>query len=98
MPHRPDNLRQVYHIYQVCAEDRDQCVEYCNERGVEIKVHYPIPLYRQKALAFLGHKLGDYPIAERHSQEVMSLPVDQYISREEQSLTIETIKDFYTNQ
>ena len=98
VPHRPDNLRQVYHIYQVCAEDRDQCVEYCNERGVEIKVHYPIPLYRQKALAFLGHKLGDYPMAERHSQEVMSLPVDQYISREEQSLTIETIKDFYTNQ
>ena len=95
IPERPNNLKQVYHIYQIRAENRDKCVKYCLDRGVEVKIHYPIPLYRQKALDFLGYKIGLFPVAELHSKEVMSLPVDQYISRREQDIVVKTIKEFY---
>ena len=98
IPDRPQNLKQVYHIYQICAEDRDQCVRYCLDNGVEVKIHYPIPLYRQKALDFLGHKVGDFPNAERQAGEVMSLPADQYLSREEQDIAIDTINSFYAGR
>ena len=97
LPNRPQNLRQVFHIYQVCAEQRDECVRYCLDKGVEIKIHYPTPLYRQKALAFLGYKLGDFPNAEKQAGKVMSLPADQYLSRDEQDILIKVIRNFYAN-
>ena len=90
-------MKQVYHIYQIRVANRDQCVKYCLDRGVEVKIHYPIPLYRQKALEFLGYENGQFPVTERHSKEVISLPVDQYITQTEQDIVIETIKEFYAN-
>ena len=95
IPDRPKPLKQVYHIYQIRVANRDQCVKYCLDRGVEVKIHYPIPLYRQKALEFLGYEKGQFPVTERHSKEVISLPVDQYITQTEQDIVIETIKEFY---
>ena len=97
IPDRPESVKQVYHIYQIRVTNRDQCVKHCLDRGIEIKIHYPIPLYRQKALEYLGYKTGQFPVTECHSKEVISLPVDQYITQTEQDIVIDTIKEFYTN-
>jgi len=50
IPPRPKNFRLVYHLYIVFAENRDGLVEYCINKGIEAKIHYPIPIYRQPAL------------------------------------------------
>ena len=77
------------------AERRDELAKHCEERGIEVKIHYPLPLYRQPALEFLGHKPGEFPVADRHAQEALTLPVDQHLSRAEQDYVIETIREFY---
>ena len=58
-------------------------------------MHYPIPLHLQEALKYLGYKLGDFPVAEQHCREVISFPVDQHLTREEQDYVIETVREFY---
>lgn len=95
IPPRIEGMRMVYHLYIVFADDRDGLLRHCLDRGIEAKVHYPIPLYRQEALRFLGYKPGDFPVTDRHTTEIITFPVDQHLSREQQDFVIETVRDYY---
>lgn len=95
IPPRNPRTRHVYLLYILFAERRDELLKYCLERGVEAKVHYPIPLYLQDALKFLGYKRGDFPVTDRHAADCITFPVDQHLSRDEQDYVIQTVRDFY---
>jgi dTDP-4-amino-4,6-dideoxygalactose transaminase len=95
IPPRTAGMRRVYHLYMVFAEDRDGLYKYCQAQGIECKIHYPIPLYLQDALAHLGHSQGDFPVADRHTAEIISFPCDQHLSRAEQDHVIATVAKYY---
>ena len=95
IPARNPRTRHVYLLYMLYAEDRDALVDHCLKAGVEAKVHYPLPLYRQKPLATLGYKPGDFPVTDRHAESVISFPVDQHLSQDEQDHVIATVRSFY---
>ena len=59
------------------------------EAGVPTAVHYPMPLHLQECFVYLGYKEGDFPVAERVSKEIMSLPMNPYLSDEEIEYIIE---------
>jgi dTDP-3-amino-2,3,6-trideoxy-4-keto-D-glucose/dTDP-3-amino-3,4,6-trideoxy-alpha-D-glucose/dTDP-2,6-dideoxy-D-kanosamine transaminase len=98
IPPRVPGMRLVYHLYIVFAEDRDGLLKYVQERGIEAKVHYPIPLYRQDALKHLGYEAGAFPVTDRHTTEIITFPTDQHISREEQDYVIETVRSYYAGR
>lgn len=95
IPARSPHMRRVYHLYTLIAERRDALLTYCQERGIECKVHYPIPLYRQDGLAYLGHKTGDFPQADFQAANSITFPCDQHLSRAEQDHVIATVAAFY---
>ncbi len=95
LPPRPANMRCVFHLYVVIAEERDALLQHCQARGIECKVHYPIPLYRQEALRHLGHKRGDFPVADFQAASSITFPCDQHLGRAEQDFVIATVADFY---
>lgn len=95
LPPRPEGRRRVYHLYIVFAEDRDGLLAQCHARGIEAKVHYPIPLYRQAGLAHLGYEAGDFPVADRHVGEIITFPCDQHLSEAEQDFVIKTVREHY---
>jgi dTDP-4-amino-4,6-dideoxygalactose transaminase len=95
LPPRRSDTRNVYLLYMVFADRRDDLLRHCLARGIEAKVHYPLPLYRQDALKFLGHKIGDFPVTDRHARTLISFPVDQHLTRDDQDHVIETVRDFY---
>ena len=88
-------MKIVYHLYMVFAKNRDRLLEYCLQKGIEAKIHYPIPMYRQKAVKFLGHKKGDFPITDYHAKNIITFPCDQHLSKKEISYVIKTVKQFY---
>lgn len=98
LPPRRNRTRNVYLLYMIFAEDRDRLYEHCLNRGVEAKIHYPIPVYRQEALRHLGYGPGDFPVTDRHAREIISFPVDQHLRRAEQDYVIETVRDFYSGK
>ena len=95
IPPRPTDLKIVYHLYIVFAKERDALLEYCLAEGIEAKVHYPVPIYRQPALGHLGHKFGDFPVTDEHTKYIISFPCDQHLSKEEMDFVINTVTKFY---
>jgi dTDP-4-amino-4,6-dideoxygalactose transaminase len=98
IPPRNPRVKHVYLLYVLFAERRDELLKYCIERGIEAKVHYPIPLYQQKALAHYGYKAGAFPVTDRHAKECVTFPVDQHLSRAEMDHVIQTVRNFYAGK
>jgi dTDP-4-amino-4,6-dideoxygalactose transaminase len=67
--------KHVYHLYIVQVENRDRVKQQLSEMGIDTGLHYPVPLHLQDAYRNLGYKAGDFPVSERLSQQILSLPM-----------------------
>jgi aminotransferase EvaB len=95
VPNRDPDVHQVFHIYSICCEQRNELQQYLIEHSVDAKVHYPIPMHLQPAAEYLGHQPGDFSIAENIANTTLSLPVHEFITLEQQDHVIQLIKSFY---
>jgi aminotransferase EvaB len=95
IPTRRSGVRQVFHLYMVRAKDRDQLLKHCIAKGIEAKVHYPIPLPYQKCASHLGYKPGDFPNTERDCRSIITFPAHQHLTAAEVQYVIDTVKEFY---
>ena len=86
----PDR-RHVYHIFAVFVKNRDEVVKRMNAAGVGAGIHYPIAVPLQKCFAELGHKPGDFPVAEQIGAEELTLPVYPEITRVQQDEVVDVL-------
>ncbi len=97
-----DSVKHVYHQYtvRVLASDkaqtldnpnRDKLIARLTEAGIGSMCYYPVPLHVQKAFENLGYKMGDFPISEQLSREVLSLPMYPELSDEQVETVGKTI-------
>lgn len=70
-PGRP----HVYHLYVVRSGRREALEAHLAAHGVATGRHYPVPLHLQPAWAHLGHRAGEFPVAEAAAQRILSLPL-----------------------
>lgn len=81
-----------WHQYVVHVPGRrDELMEYLKGNDIGTLIHYPIPPHLSEAYAYLGHKKGDFPIAEKYADEVLSLPMYNGMYEEEQTKVIEAV-------
>lgn len=81
----------VYAQYSIRVKKRKDLIKTLNDCGVPTAIHYPMPLHLQEAFMALGHKAGDFEVAEQVSHEIMSLPMSGFLSTEQQDYIIEII-------
>jgi UDP-2-acetamido-2-deoxy-ribo-hexuluronate aminotransferase len=81
----------VYGQYTVLVEDRESVQHRLKEAGIPTAVHYPIPLHLQPAYSYLGKCAGDFPVAEKLSGQVMSLPMGPTLTAEQQDKIVFTL-------
>jgi dTDP-4-amino-4,6-dideoxygalactose transaminase len=96
LPERRLNEKIVYHLYMFRAENRDELLAFLLENNIEAKIHYPIPIYRQKGLSHLGHQFGDFPQSDEDAKNLLSLPCDQHLSEEELLFMVHKVGQFYS--
>jgi aminotransferase EvaB len=94
IPQRPTDMRIVYHLYIVYAKNRDGLLQYCQEKGIEAKVHYPVPIYKQKALGANTNKLI-FPETDSQAEKIISFPCDQHLSNSQIDEMINAVQSFY---
>ena len=86
------NDRHVYHIYSVLVDERDRVQDALGSLGIETNIHYPIPVHLQEAHAELGHKKGDFVIAENISARFLSLPMYAELSKKQIAETVNGLR------
>lgn len=95
VPPRNPRVRHTFVTYQLFAKDRNRLLAHCIANGIECKVHYPVPLYRQPGLAHLGYRPGAFPVTDRQAAEAITFPVHQHLARDQLDHAIETVRRFY---
>lgn len=73
LPVSRDDEFDVFHIFGVRCDHRDELRAWLLEQGVKTEVHYPIPPHKQKAMQ--GFLFGSWPIAEEQHRTELSLPI-----------------------
>lgn len=94
LPKIADNATHVWHQFVVHSDYRDQFMDYLKDKGIGTIIHYPIPPHLQEGYKDLGHQEGEFPITERYAKEVLSLPIFNGMTDEEQDYVIEMINAF----
>ena len=92
------NNTHVFHLYVIQTEKRDQLASFLAKHGIQTGIHYPIPLHMQHSLKNLGYKKGDFPVAEKLSQSILSIPLYPGITITQQDQIIKTIYSFFDKQ
>ena len=84
----------TWHQFVIHTEKRNELQAYLREQEIGTLIHYPIPPHLSEAYQYLGKKRGDYPIAEKYADEVLSLPMYNGMTAAEQDIVIKAINDF----
>ena len=86
----------TYHTFVIQTKQRDKLKEYLSINEVETAIHYPIPIHMQPASQHLGYKGGDFPIAEKQAQHIITLPINQSLKEIEIERIINLVNKFDT--
>ena len=84
--------KNVYHMYIVQSENREELTQKLDEAGIGYGVYYPVPLHLQKVYKDLEYKVGDLPNAEYLSIRTLAIPVDPEMTKEERKYIVEILK------
>ncbi len=69
------NRTHVFHLFVILLENREKIIKYLNNKGISTGLHYPLPLHLQKAYDYLGLAEGSFPVTEKISKQLLSLPL-----------------------
>jgi len=91
LPREMAYAHHVYHLYVVQSDERDRLRKALEEAEVKTGIHYPVPVHLQPAFASLGHREGDFPVAEELSRRVLSLPMFAELTEEQIARVVEAV-------
>lgn len=84
----------IWHQFVVRSEERDELIKYLDEKGIGTIIHYPIPPHLSEAYRYLNLREGSLPITEKYARTVLSLPLYNGMTEEEQTFVINAVNDF----
>ena len=82
----------VWHLYVVRVDDRDGVLARLGDAGIGVGIHYPTPVHLTEAYASLGHRRGEFPVAETAADRILSLPMFPHLSAEQQSAVADALR------
>ena len=94
-PKVEDYAKHVFYAYTIRVQKRDELQDYLKSQGVSAMIYYPVPLHLQDVCKTLGYKIGDFPISEKYSHEVLSLPIYPELTEKQQDFIAEKISLFF---
>jgi dTDP-4-amino-4,6-dideoxygalactose transaminase len=92
LPHVPDWAEPVWHLFVVQHPQRDSLQQTLADAGVGTLIHYPIPPHLQEAYGHSRWQPGDFPLAERMADQVLSLPMGPHMETEQVAMVIDAAR------
>jgi dTDP-4-amino-4,6-dideoxygalactose transaminase len=82
-----------YHLFVVATAARRRLIEHLDAAGIGYGIHYPVPIHRQPAYAFLNCRAGDLPVTERMADCILSLPCYPELSHDAVRAVCQVVND-----
>lgn len=98
IPQEAFYARHSYSVYTIRSPQRDRLKEYLAAKGIGTKIYYPLPLHLQEIYRKIGYKKGDFPVAEKVSREVISLPIYPELSEDKIEFVVKEISNFVNRE
>lgn len=95
VPARLPGHVETFALYMALFEDRDRLKNYLIEKGIEVKIHYPVPLHKQEAAKRNCKTAGTLKNVEHQAGRLITIPVHQFLTPEHMEYVVSTIHDFY---
>lgn len=83
LPKVIDDRTSAWAQYSIRVQNRETMQEHLKQQGIPTAIHYPMPLHLQECFKYLGYSKEDFPISEKIAKEIMSLPMNPYVTDEE---------------
>jgi len=94
VPVEGEGRKHIYHLFVVRHPRRDELISYLKDKGIGALIHSPIPVHLQKAYQHLELGKGSFPVTERVTDEILSLPMFPELTEEQIRYTVDQIKAF----
>lgn len=97
VPVIPNGYLSSWAQYTITLKDikrRDGLQKHLKEKGIPSMIYYPKPMHMQTAFSDFGYRTGDFPVSEKLSNCVLSLPIHPYLTEEEIQQVCDNIKVF----
>ena len=91
VPCEAPQAKHVYHLYVIQVKDRDRVRQCLKKAGIASAVYYPLPLHLTEPCRHLGFKEGEFPVAERASQETLAIPLYPEMPEEQQQEVVRVL-------
>ncbi len=98
LPHIKNDRTSVYAQYSVRVKQRNDLIDALKNKNIPTAVHYPKPLHLQECFRHLGYKLGDFPVAEKVAQEIMSLPMSAFVTERQQHYIATALQEIFEGE
>jgi dTDP-4-amino-4,6-dideoxygalactose transaminase len=82
----------IFHLYVIRVPRRDRVLHALQQAGIGAAIHYPLPMHLQEAFRGMGHRPGDFPVAEKAADEIISLPMFPQITAAQQERVVEVVR------
>jgi UDP-2-acetamido-2-deoxy-ribo-hexuluronate aminotransferase len=89
------NRSSTWAQYTVRVNNRDNTQNELKKKGIPTSVFYPVSLHLQECFKYLNYKLNDFPISEKASNEVISIPMNPFLKKDQIDYIILNIKEFF---
>ncbi len=95
LPKRSEWARQVYHLFVIRTDRREELKSYLSEQNIQTGIHYPIALPKLKAYDYIGKAQADFN-ANNTDHLLLSLPIGEHLTTEDAKKVVEAIKNFFS--
>lgn len=89
------NQSPVYYAFNILTDRRDELNAFLKENEIGTSIYYPMPLHLQKCFSDLGYKKGDFPVAEKTSEEILALPIYPELTLDEVNYVCDKVLEFF---
>jgi dTDP-4-amino-4,6-dideoxygalactose transaminase len=94
LPAEPAERRHIFNQFVIRTARRDELRAHLTERGIGTGVYYPVPLHLQPCFGYLGHRRGDFPVAEAAAAESLALPIYGELALSQQQAVVAAVAEF----
>jgi dTDP-4-amino-4,6-dideoxygalactose transaminase len=95
LPDEPAGQQLAWTFFNTQADRRDELRAHLAAHDIETLLYYGTPLHLHPAAAALGHRRGDFPVAEAQCDRVIALPHHQYLDADQIAFVAAQVNAFY---